>query len=44
MFTWIGKEYAQEILAVALCIGTLLVLRTSFRPDEPLRVYEARLV
>jgi hypothetical protein len=26
MFTWIGKEYAQEILAVALCIGTLLVL------------------
>ncbi len=26
MFTWIRKEYAQEILAVALSIGTLLVL------------------
>ena len=26
MFTWARREYAQEIFAVALAVGTLLVL------------------
>jgi hypothetical protein len=26
MFTWTGRAYAQEIFAVALAVGTLLVL------------------
>ena len=26
MFTWTGRAYAQEIFAVALTVGTLLVL------------------